>query len=29
VFDEPDAQVPTFDTYADSWLKEYAGIECK
>ena len=29
VLDEPDAQVPTFDTYADRWLKEYAGIECK
>ena len=29
IFDEADSRVPTFDTYADRWLKEYAGIECK
>ncbi len=29
MFEETDAQVPTFDVYADRWLKEYAGIECK
>jgi integrase len=29
VFEEIDTQVPTFDAYADRWLKEYAGIECK
>ena len=22
-------KIPTFDTYADTWLKDYARIECK
>ena len=25
--DEP--RMPTFDAYADEWLKDYAGVECK
>jgi integrase len=29
MFDETDSQVPTFNVYADRWVKEYAGIECK
>ena len=28
-FDETDSAVPTFNVFADRWLKEYAGIECK
>ncbi len=27
--DEDDSQMPTFDNYADRWLKEYANVECK
>jgi integrase len=29
VLDEGQDQVPTFDAYADLWLKEHASIECK
>ena len=28
-FSEADARVPTFDDYADLWLKQHAGIMCK
>jgi integrase len=26
---ETESQVPTFDAYADTWLKNYARVECK
>jgi integrase len=26
---EAESQVPTFDAYADTWLKNYARVECK
>jgi integrase len=29
MFEETDMKMPTFGEYADKWLKEYAGIECK
>lgn len=29
IFEEPDSQMPTFDTYADKWLKECAAVENK
>ncbi len=29
VLNAPDDKKPTFDTYADGWLKNYAQIECK
>jgi integrase len=29
MFDAAESNVPTFNAYADRWLKEYAGIECK
>ncbi len=29
VLNAPDDKKPTFDTYADGWLKDYARIECK
>jgi hypothetical protein len=29
VLDEPDAQTPTFSTYADQWLRDYVRLECK
>jgi integrase len=29
VFNEADPRVPTFDDYADLWLKQHAGIMCK
>ena len=29
IFDGADSQMPTFDAYADRWLKEYSGIENK
>jgi len=29
MFEETESQIPTFDLYADRWLKEYAGLECK
>jgi integrase len=29
ILDPPRDKKPTFDTYADSWLKDYAQIECK
>ena len=25
---ETENQIPTFDTYADTWLKNYARVEC-
>jgi integrase len=29
VFTEGESQAPTFDIYADRWMKEYARMECK
>ncbi len=29
VFTEGESQAPTFDAYADRWLKDYARMECK
>ncbi len=29
VFTEGKSQAPTFDVYADAWLKDYARVECK
>ena len=28
-FDDGNQEIPTFDTYADRWLKNYAELECK
>jgi site-specific recombinase XerD len=29
VFTEGESRTPTFDAYADTWLKDYARMECK
>lgn len=29
ILDEPDSAMPTFGTYPERWLRDYARLECK